>query len=248
MTDQDDAHSIIESYKKRQQRAPFLLGGLAVVLLITGLLVLAIWFTGPNRPEVAFLSTETPTSTATLEPTEVPPTLTPTSVPPTATETPIPTETPSPTPSGPFLYVVQEEETCTSIGEKFSVDAVVIIEINDLPPECPLFVGDQIVIPPPNTELATATPIPDTFFGTIEYRVQEGDSLIGIAIRFNSTEDAIIEANEDLENPNEIFIGQILIIPVNLVTPAPTQPPEASDVTPGSIFTLTPTMTETPSS
>ncbi len=241
MSDQDSAQDVIESYQRRQQRAPFFVGGLAIVLLITGILILAIWLTGPDRPPLAFLQTDTPTPTETATSTPIPPTSTATVVPPTTTETVTPTFTPTPTASGPFIYVVEEGDTCFSIAEKFDVEVITLLEINDLAAECPIFVGTELVVPPPGTELNTATPIPENFFGTIEYRVQEGDSLDAIAIRFNSTVDAIIEENEDLENPNEIFIGQILIIPVNIVTPAPTQPPDTGGATPGTIRTLTPT-------
>jgi LysM repeat protein len=87
-------------------------------------------------------------------------------------------------------------------------------------------------------ELPTETPLPDDARGEIEYVVKSGDTLEGIAVQFNSTVEAIIEANEGLENANEIFIGQVLIIPVNIATPQPTS-------TPGPAATLTPP-TDTP--
>ena len=91
---------------------------------------------------------------------------------------------------------------------------------------------------------ATATPLPtDIRPGTeIEYRVRTGDSLFALAVAFNTTEEAIIEATneyrvendlEEIEDNNDIFVGDILIIPVNLVTPVPTA-------------TNTPEPTETP--
>jgi LysM repeat protein len=40
---------------------------------------------------------------------------------------------------------------------------------------------------------------------------------------FNSTMDAIIEEN-DLEDPNAIFVGQQLVIPANIVTATATRP------------------------
>ena len=47
--------------------------------------------------------------------------------------------------------------------------------------------------------------------------------------------------NEDLEDPNAIYPGQILIVRVNLVTPVPTDEVQATPAnTPGSISTLTP--------
>ena len=62
----------------------------------------------------------------------------------------------------------------------------------------------------------------------IDYRVQLGDSLLAIASEFNSTVESIKEEN-NIENENEIYPGQVLIIVVNIATPVPT-------------FTITPTV------
>ena len=70
--------------------------------------------------------------------------------------------------------------------------------------------------------------------------VRPGDSVGSIAVLLRSTVDDILEYNE-LEDPNAIFPGQILLVRVNLVTPVPTE--EGADApanTPGAIFTLTP--------
>jgi LysM repeat protein len=55
----------------------------------------------------------------------------------------------------------------------------------------------------------------------IEYRVLPGDTLQSIAAKFNSTAEAIAEENE-IEDPNTIGVGQLLIIPVYIATPTPT--------------------------
>ncbi len=231
MSDKDSAQNVIDSYrKKRQQTTPFLIGGIAILLVAIGIVVLVVWLTGPNRPAISFFATETPTPTATATETAT------ATASPTATETPIPTETPTNTPtataSGPFVYEIQEGDTLESIAAQFGVDVLVLMELNNLTFESIIRVGDEILVPPPGLELPTATPLPEGATGTIEYRVQTGDSLEGIATRFNSTVDAILDANEDLENENEIFVGQILIVPVNIATPVPTN-------TPGPAATLT---------
>jgi murein DD-endopeptidase MepM/ murein hydrolase activator NlpD len=58
------------------------------------------------------------------------------------------------------------------------------------------------------------------------YIVQAGDTLYSIALKFNTTMEAIQQANK-LPNPNTLAVGQRLIIPTasaapNAVTPAPT--------------------------
>ncbi len=75
----------------------------------------------------------------------------------------------------------------------------------------------------------------------VEYMVRPGDSVGSIAFALRSTVDDILTYNEDLEDPNAIYPGQILIVRVNLVTPVPTDEVQIDPVnTPGSISTLTP--------
>jgi len=83
--------------------------------------------------------------------------------------------------------------------------------------------------------MATPTPLPEGLpLGTkIEYTVQSGDTLAVIAATFNSTVDDILDENE-LEDPNSIFVGQILVVRVNLVTPVPTLAEPEATLTPTS--------------
>lgn len=229
---QDNPQDVIEAYRKRQQsarRAPLFLG-LAAALLIIGAGALIFWFVGPNRPSFALFATDTPTPTST--PT-ITPTFTPTNTPTaTATEAPTATITVTPTIAGPFIYEVVDGDSCFAIAVKFNVDLLLLITINNLDPACPIRVGDKLTIPGVDTQLPTSTPLPSNLRpGTlIEYRVVTGDTLGSIALKFNSTVDAIKEENE-IENENDILVGQILTIPVNLVTPVPTSTPTQ----PGSI-------------
>ena len=241
MSDKDSVQNVIDSYRKRRQNTtPFLIGGLAIVLVAVGIVVLVVWFTGPNKPAIAFLATETPTPTATATATaSATPTMTP-------TETPLPTETPTITPtataSGPFVYTVEENDNLFSIADKFSVDVLVLMELNKLTYDSVIRVGDELLIPPPDLELPTATTLPEGMRGTIDYTVKTGDTLEGIALQFNSTVDAILQQN-DLENANEIFIGQKLVIPVNIATPVPTNTPGPAAVLTQQAATAEPTAT-----
>jgi len=247
MSDKETAQNVIEAYRKRQEkarRAPLVIG-IAALFLIVGAAILIFWLLGPNKPSlsISFLATETPTPTETATFTSTPTnTSTPTVTP---TETATPTVTLTPTLSGPFEYQVEEGDNLWLIGEKFGVDLLVLITVNNLDPANPtILVGDKLIIPAQDTVLPTATALPTGIRkGTlIEYQVQLGDSIAAIAISFNSTVDAIKEENE-IENENEIQVGQLLIIPVNLVTPVPTETPTVTlqegilgtpTVTPGS--------------
>lgn len=243
MSDKDSAQDVIDSYrKKRQQSVPFLVGGLAIVLVAVGIVVLIQWLRGPNKPAFAlfatptFTPTVTPTATATATVTA-----TPTATP---TETLTSTITPTATAAGPFVYKIEEGDTLDGIAKKFNVEVLVIMALNQLTYESVIRVGDEILIPPPDLSLDTPTPIPTGWRGTIDYIVAPGDSLELIAVRFNSTLDAILKENKVLENANEIFVGQLLKIPVNIATPVPTSTPGLSrTLTPAATNTASPTVT-----
>ncbi len=258
MAKQESPKDVIASYRKKQKRSertPVLILVLAALLLVVGAGVLIFWVTGAETPTLdiaGMLASDTPTPTATLTATPVPPsatpTLSPTPLPPTDTLEPSLT----PTMSGPFIYVVEEGDSFFSIAEQFDVDILVLIEVNrerlGLDPLNPIIkVGDEILVPPPGTELPTPTALPEDLPpGTrVEYTIQPGDTLDGIAIKFNSTVEDILKRNEALaDNPNSIYVGQVIEVRVNLVTPVPTAATTeetAAETTPGAIFTLTPT-------
>lgn len=213
-----------EAPAARQQWLPFILGALSVVFVVVGI-VLVVAFMG-NGQGIPFLSTETPTPTVTYTPS---PTLTPTATP-TLTPTITPTLTPSPfpTPSEPFEYTVQEGDSLVAIAKKFNVDLITLMLLNNLNNGSTIYVGQKIIVPAPSTKRPTPTPLP-TFMPRgfeIQYFVLPNDTLQAIAARFNTTVDAIVEANDDLEDATTpIYAGQILIVPVNLVTPTPTPRP-----------------------
>ena len=229
-----DAKNVISSYRKKQKIGPYIIGGIAILLAIAGITLLIIYLVGGGEgPKLGLFSTDPPTPTATFTPTPVTPTATATMTP-TVTNTP--TVTPTNTPNAPFEYEVQEGDNCTSIAEEFEVDIEVLLALNNLSSNCFITPGQTILIPAPGQELPTATPLPtDTAPGTlIEYKVRPGDSLNALAERFNSTVERIIEETneyrrendlDEMEDANDIFVGDILIIPVFIVTPVPTNTP-----------------------
>lgn len=253
--------NVISSYRKRRKRnTPNLIFILAILLVLGGLGVLIYWlFLSPNNPVSEMLATETPTPTLT-------PTVTATAIPTNTiavTETPTETVTPTPTFASPFNYTVQEGDFLSTISEKFNlgIDGVQkIISLNPYggvtdqgypigidPTTLNIVPGQVITIPNPSYELPTAVPVCPSNLpkGTkIDYTVQAGDSMLAIEILCNSLKEEIMKEN-GITDPNQLYAGQILKIPVNLVTPEPTRPPTSTPITPGP-GTLMPTATMTP--
>jgi uncharacterized protein YkwD len=216
------------------QKGPYLLYG-AVALVILGAIMLVVWLASPGKPLGTMFATDTPTVTATFTATT---TASPTI---TSTITITPTITITFTPTGDQPYVIQEGDSLDSIAQKFNLGdegSQLIYYANQEDMERNggvIFVGQTIVIPPVGSVLPTTTPIPPNLpRGTkVEYRVLPGDTLAGIAVRFNSNTDAILEANTDvITDANALQVGDVLQIPVNLVTATATLPSTSTPVTP----------------
>ncbi len=229
MSEKESPQKVIEAHRKRQQMrqgTPMAVMVGAAILLIAGAAALIFWLLGDNSPFKA----ATPTPTATFTPTNtstatrLPPTDTPT-ITPTSMPTDTPTATITPTPSGPFEYTVQQGDTLESIASRFGTDIPTLLALNPsiTAPAYTIFVGQKILVPPPDMQLPTPTEVSTLLpYGTlVTYMVKLGDSLSAIAEKFRSTVDAIVKENK-LANANDISAGDILKIPVNIATPIPT--------------------------
>lgn len=237
---QSSTSSVINSYRKRRQRrGPNLIFIAAGILILGGLILLIAWLAGPSKPLSAMFATDTPTPTVTFTPTS---TNTPTETP---TITPTATVTTTATPSAPFSYTVLEGDTLTAIVQKFNLGEnglKLIFLLNPYNAETQTGVdpgtqfivpGEVLTLPYPGMPVPTSTPVPaDLPRGTkVDYFVEPGDTLAVIAAKFHSTEEDIIAENK-LEDANTIFAGQLLVIPVNMVTPTATRPPTSTPATP----------------
>jgi LysM repeat protein len=231
-------NNTIESYRKRRnQLMPLILGGVAVLLVIVGIIIVVSSLRGGGLGKI--LATATPTATITPTATS---TVTPTE---TATITSTPTITSTGTPSSVYDYVVQEGDTLTSIvtAKNLGNNGLILIYILNptIDPATGLInVGDTIKLPPPNYPIPTTTPLPTGLApgARINYLVLPGDSLGAIANKLNSTVAAIVAANAVAlkAGPTSIiYPGEQLVVPINLVTPVPTK-----------AATITPTPTATP--
>lgn len=102
----------------------------------------------------------------------------------------------------PFLYTVQEGDSLIAIAGRFNTTVSAIVELNGVMNPDLLRVGEELSIP-----RGAVLPLQ-----TLLYRVEAGDNLTEIGMRFNANPSAIAELN-GIVNPNLLSVGQKLSIP-----------------------------------
>jgi LysM repeat protein len=213
----------------------------AILLAIAGIIVIGIALlvvaAMTNGPGLGLVRTATPSPSLTPSQTATPTTPAPTDTP-EATATETVTAGPSPT-ATPLVHVIESGETLFSIAELYGANVCLIMAVNNITDPALLVVGTSLVIPPDDVELPTATPLPTDLAPRtrLPYVVQCGDTLVSIAAKFNSTAEDIAEINE-IESDQDLFIGQVIEVRVNLATPTPTA--TGTNTPPGGATTGTP--------
>lgn len=198
--------------------SPFILAFLAALILL-GLLLMGLATGAVPRPSILRFPTPTVTPTFTPRPTHTP----------TATDTDTPTSTITPEP--PVAYVIQPGDSCLLLALRYDVTVDSIIQQNHLDPSCTVAIGHKILIPRPTATFApppTDTPegaLPQTPSDTPPpyptYVVVNGDTCLGIALRYGVTLNELLAAN-GLADCNFLRVGQKLFVPVH-GTPTPTE-------------------------
>lgn len=114
-------------------------------------------------------------------------------------------------------YVVQQGDTLAIIARRFGVTVEDILKVNPgLVSQPYIYPGQIIRIPVPGE-----VPVPRAAL----YIVQPGETLTGIAARYNIPASALLQANPQITDPNLVFPGQIILIPLPYGTVVPTSPP-----------------------
>ena len=135
----------------------------------------------------------------------------------------------------PFYYVVQAGDELFALARRFEIDPVAVAAVNHLQNNV-VVLGSTILIPAgPHLHVALA-----------------GETLRSIAARYNVPVALLISSNIDISNPDLIFVGQPIFIPIlfgaqpvpitGAVPPAPTA---TSTTRPGASATPGPTATTT---
>jgi len=100
-------------------------------------------------------------------------------------------------------YQVEEKDTIASLAAKFDISSDAIIWANDLTKGAQLKPGQKLIIPPVT--------------GVIHY-VVSGDTIAKISQDYNAKPDDIVAFNE-LSGENDVFVGDVLVVPGGRVKP-----------------------------
>ncbi len=157
------------------------------------------------------MPTPTPTASPTARPTETPA--------PTALPTVALTPLPSPTPQSPITHTIDSGETLISIALFYGVTIDSIVTLNNLSPDS-IQAGTQILVPQP-TATPPLAPVMVDINGQnvladptdcLLHSVAEGDSLFGIALRYDVNFNAILQVNR-LDERAVLQPGDTVCIP-----------------------------------
>jgi LysM repeat protein len=135
----------------------------------------------------------------------------------------------SPAPAGSGVYLVQRGDTLSYVASRYQTTVQQLVQMNGLTNPNLIYVGQRLAVPQSSSNPNTNSTV---------YRVQHGDTLIGIATRFRVSMWDIVLAN-NIVNPSLIYVGQSLIIPG-------ASPPSGTSPTPLPAATRSPTKTPTP--
>ncbi len=108
-------------------------------------------------------------------------------------------------------YTIRSGDTLFALANRFNTTVDAILQINPGIDPNALRVGQIICIP-------TAEPPDECPANTRPYTIRSGDTLFALANRFNTTVEAIVDANPGID-PNNLQIGQVICIPT-------TEPPD----------------------
>lgn len=197
--------------KERPERKMRLPPGdiLLPLLLAAGLVVLWVWKPWQAvEPQAMALPTVTITATPTAT---APPTAT---YPIAPTVTPLYSPTPPPTatlPPNQTVHTVESGETISTIAKRYGATVRAILTANDLKADSLISIGQRLIIPLPVADTPTPTPTSTPSPTPFVYTVKSGDTLSAIAKKFDTTVEAIMEAN-GITNASNLRVGAKLTI------------------------------------
>ena len=116
--------------------------------------------------------------------------------------------------NGYSTYIVMRGDMLKSLAYRFGTSMDVLVSLNaDITNVNVIYEGQRMIVPSGNG--VPTTPPPAS--GSV-YTVQRGDTLRKIADRLNTTVDALLKVNPQVGNPNLIYAGQVINLPVGSST------------------------------
>jgi N-acetylmuramoyl-L-alanine amidase len=108
------------------------------------------------------------------------------------------------------LHLIAPGETLTSIAARYGVDLYEIARLNGIADPNLIYAGAELRIPGAG---GGSSPASASGGGSSVHVVAPGDTLFGIALRYGTTVQAILQLNDMIHDPNLIFVGQTLLVP-----------------------------------
>ena len=107
-----------------------------------------------------------------------------------------------------IYYTVQSGNTLSGIAEEYGTTVNTLVALNGISNPNLIYVGQVLKIPATGSGASVSTS------STINYTVQAGDTLSGIAEEYGTKVNTLVALN-GISNPNLIYVGQVLKIPVS---------------------------------
>ena len=146
-----------------------------------------------------------------------------TTAPPTVTTTPplvttLPPTTTAPPPAGPLTVTVAAGDSLSQIAKDNGMSLDDLAALNSICDTNQLFVGQVLLLS------VDDEPNPDAEPSEMTVTVQSGDSLSKIAKRYDTSVESLM-ADNDIDDPNTIFVGQELVVVAAAKTALPAEDP-----------------------
>jgi LysM repeat protein len=118
-------------------------------------------------------------------------------------------------------YVVRSGDSLSGIAVRFNTTTSTLAQLNNIVNRDLIYAGQRLIVPsgggtiaplPTAIVLQPGSPASGEQQITRTYRVQDGDNLYNIALRFNVPLNRLIQFN-GLLDANRLYIGQVLVIP-----------------------------------
>lgn len=104
------------------------------------------------------------------------------------------------------IYIVQRGDTLYSIAKRFNTTVQNIVNNNGISNPNLIYPGQSLIIAKSTANIQTKY---------MSYRIKRGDTLWGIANKYNTTVNELAYIN-GIRNVNRIYINQVIRIPVNI--------------------------------